>query len=151
MPMPRPAHTCVSRVLAAVALSVGAVWVAGVAGCADPESAVGFHEKDPAARLRAIRQAAATRDASAVPSLIGLLQSDDPAERLLAIGALERITGETRGYDHAAPIDERNAAVERWASRYTGTSGGGGGGRGSMDANTRAPTPAGDERRRTGS
>ncbi len=119
---------------------------AAMGGCADPESAVGFEEKDPAARLRAIRQAASTNDASAIPSLISLLQSDDAAERLLAIRALERMTGETRGYDHAAPLDERNAAVERWATWYASTSGGTGG----TGDDTRAPTPPRIERRNPG-
>ena len=46
--------------------------------------------------------------------LIGALESDDAAERMLAITALERITGETFGYDFAAPRAERTAAIGRW-------------------------------------
>ena len=46
--------------------------------------------------------------------LIGQLESTDPAARLLAIQALERRTGETLGYQHAAPVWERRAAVNRW-------------------------------------
>ena len=88
-------------------------------GCANPDTAVGFQENSPNARLRAIRQAAATGDQSAVPGLIGLLESDDPAERLLAIRSLEKITGQTLGYDHAAGREERQEAVQRWALWYT--------------------------------
>lgn len=86
--------------------------------CADPDKAVGFDDKNPAARLRAVRQAAQTEDRSAIRPLITRLDSDDPAERLLAIRTLERLTGETRGYDHAAPRHERDAAVRRWAEWY---------------------------------
>lgn len=88
------------------------------ASCADPDKAVGFNETNPAARLRAVRQAAKTEDPSAIRPLITRLDSDDPAERLLAIRTLERITGETMGYDHAAPRHERDAAVKRWATWY---------------------------------
>lgn len=58
--------------------------------------------------------AAATRDRRAIPGLIGRLDSQDGGERLLAITALRRITGETQGYDHAGPPAEREAAVSRW-------------------------------------
>lgn len=88
------------------------------ASCADPDKTVGFNETNPAARLRAVRQAAQTEDPAAIRPLITRLDSDDPAERLLAIRTLERITGQTLGYDHAAPRHERDAAVQRWAQWY---------------------------------
>lgn len=100
----------------------GAIVAAGLlasVGCANPDSAVGFQERDPAARLRAIRQAAAAGDRSAIPDLIRLLESDDAAERLLAIRTLEHMTGQTLGYDHAAAPDDRRAAAERWADWYS--------------------------------
>jgi hypothetical protein len=80
---------------------------------------VGFQENDPAARLRAIQKAAASGDRGAIPDLINELESDDPAERLLAIRALERITGQTLGYDHAAGLTERQEGVRRWAEWYS--------------------------------
>lgn len=86
--------------------------------CANPDSAVGFTESSPNARIRAIRQAAAEGDKASVGPLIGLLESDDPAERLLAIRTLERVTGQTHGYDHAAGREERREAVRRWADWY---------------------------------
>ena len=58
--------------------------------------------------------AAAARDRAAVPGLVERLESQDGGERLLAITALERITGERLGYDHAGPAGERSAAVDRW-------------------------------------
>lgn len=74
----------------------------------------GFDSPEPAARLDAILAAARTREDSAVPDLVRMLASDDPAVRLAAIGALERITGQTLGYHHGGPQPERDAAIDRW-------------------------------------
>lgn len=99
---------------------------AGLAsGCASPSSAVGFEEKDPGARLRAIQDAAETDDRTKIDELIELLASDDPAERLLAIRTLERMTGETKGFDHSGTPASRRAAIERWAAWYRAEGGGG--------------------------
>jgi len=53
-----------------------------------------------------------------IPQLIASLDSDDPAVRLFAIQALERITGERFGYVPYAPPHKRRAAVDRWADAY---------------------------------
>lgn len=89
-----------------------------LSACADPGSVVAFDAPDPAARLRAARQAVVARDASAVPALINMLGSEDPAERLIAIRSLEDLTGQTLGYDHADSASERGAAAQRWAVWY---------------------------------
>lgn len=99
--------------------SAGALLCLVLTGCANPDSAVGFDEPSPAARLRAIRQAGEQGDKSAIPGLIGELESDDPAERILAIRTLEKLTGQTHGYDHAASPDDRRAAAGRWAKWYS--------------------------------
>lgn len=93
-------------------------------GCAGPSDAVGFDEQDPGARLRAVQDAATTKDGTKVDELIELLASDDPAERVLAIRTLERITGETKGYDHAETPQSRREAIERWAVWYVAKGGG---------------------------
>ncbi len=111
-------RNAVGRLGRATALA-GVVAGAAAFGCANPEAAVGFREPDPAARLRAIRQAAETRDRAAIGPLIGVLESDDAAERLLAIRSLERLTGQTLGYDHAGPVEERRAAARKWAEWYS--------------------------------
>lgn len=82
------------------------------AGCV--EIPKGFDSPEPAARMEAAVSAAAEGDTSAIPDLIELLDSDDPATRLVAIRSLERLTGQTLGYDYAGPEAERAAAVERW-------------------------------------
>lgn len=74
---------------------------------------------DSSARLRAIQQASASQDQAAIPKLICLLESDDPAVRLLSIRTLERMTGQTFGFDHAAPESDRQDAVRKWQSWYS--------------------------------
>lgn len=58
--------------------------------------------------------AAERRDPGAIPDLIECLGSDDPAVRLAAIRALERITGQTLGYEHAAAEWRRREMVDVW-------------------------------------
>ncbi len=73
-----------------------------------------FNSPEPAARNSAIVNAARTRDHHAVPDLVRMLDSDDAATRLLAIDALERITGERLGYEYQAQERDREKAIERW-------------------------------------
>ena len=94
-------------------LSVTPLWACWGSGCG-PTIHPSFDSPEPAARNSAIVQAADRRDPAAVPDLVRMLDSDDPATRLLAINALQRITGETYGYDYAAPELNRQAATARW-------------------------------------
>ncbi len=84
-----------------------------LSGCL-PTQKAGFDAPAPNKRLDAIVGAANATDEQTLAGLIGQLESTDPAARLLAIQALERRTGETMGYQHAAPVWERRAAVNRW-------------------------------------
>ncbi|MFA6046074.1 MAG: hypothetical protein WC718_13910 [Phycisphaerales bacterium] len=96
------------------------VWAAGcLVGCG-PTVRPDFNSPEPAARNDAIVNAAATKDRAAVPDLVRMLQSDDPATRLLAISALEVITGERLGYDPSDDEGKRNAAVARWKAEFPG-------------------------------
>ncbi len=45
-----------------------------------------------------------------------MLDSQDPALRMFAIGALKRLTGETMGYHYGDPEPIRAAAVDRWVA-----------------------------------
>ena len=83
----------------------------------------GFDSPEPAARIDAAVKAAGDEDLSSVPGLITMLESDDPASRLVAIRALERLTSETMGYDHAASEGEREEAVARWVAWWGERSG----------------------------
>jgi HEAT repeat protein len=82
-----------------------------------PTITADFNSPEPAARNAAIVKAAEHKDKAAVPDLVRMLDSDDPATRLLAIDALERITGETLGFEASAPEMERRHAVDRWQAR----------------------------------
>lgn len=84
-----------------------------IAACM-PSAPADFNSPEPAARNAAIVQAARTEDAAAVPDLVRMLESDDPATRVLAIGTLERLTGQRLGYDPQGSPMERRKAVQAW-------------------------------------
>lgn len=102
----------------ALAIAASACVAMAIAGCV-ASSEPGVASRDPAMRLSAMLDAAARKDEAAVPGIVSRLESQDPGERLVAINALHRITGETLGYDHAAPRAEREKAIERWRARIT--------------------------------
>lgn len=104
----------------AAALAISGSLCVGLPGCADAGRAEGFQEADPAARMRAIRGAAGANDRESLRDLIRSLESDDPAERLLASQALSRRTGLSFGFDYAADRSSRQAAVQRWVDWYQG-------------------------------
>jgi hypothetical protein len=78
----------------------------------------GFDSPNPGAKLDAITDTAAAEDRSHVKDLIECLDSDDPAVRMVSILTLERLTGQTLGYDFAAPEWEREPAVRSWVEWY---------------------------------
>jgi HEAT repeat protein len=82
--------------------------------CAPSATEADFESAHPAARLYAIEAAAERKDPTDTPSIVEQLDSDDPAVRLMAIEALERITGETFDYHHDDPSYMREAAIKRW-------------------------------------
>ncbi len=73
-----------------------------------------LHSPDPAARIRAIRQAAENGDRAVLPLLVDRLEDEDEAVRFYAIAALTRMTGTDMGYKYYKPFPERLAAVKRW-------------------------------------
>lgn len=85
----------------------------GATGCG-PTINPSFDSPEPAARNAAIVRAAGSQDKSAVSDLVRMLDSDDPATRLLAIVTLEGLTGERFGYEHGASEVERNESIEKW-------------------------------------
>jgi hypothetical protein len=87
--------------------------IALLPGCG-PTITPSFDSPEPAARNAAIVRAAESRDASATANLVKMLDSDDPATRVLAIAALQRITGQTQGYDPYADAVNREPAMRAW-------------------------------------
>jgi hypothetical protein len=76
----------------------------------------GYDSANPAAKMYAIERSAEVAAAADVPRIVEQLDSDDPAVRLMAIAALERLTGQTHGYRHYDPPDLRREAVARWTA-----------------------------------
>jgi HEAT repeat protein len=107
--------------LAAIACSLLAV------SCVSFNPPDSFQSVDPAGRMHAASRAAATGDQTAIPELVDMLASDDPAERLIAISTLEKLTGERLGYDPTGYPSSREAAIARWRKRLAvaGARGGG--------------------------
>jgi len=73
-----------------------------------------FDSTDPQERTAALAESVRQGDLTDAPQLIALLDSVDPAERMLAIRALERLTGKTFGYRHYDPEPRREEAIVRW-------------------------------------
>jgi HEAT repeat protein len=86
----------------------------GVSGCTAPGPDPDFASSDPRERSLAAIKAAANEDRSAILPLIAMLESEDDVARLVAITALEDITGETLGYEFVGAPAERRAAIDRW-------------------------------------
>lgn len=61
-----------------------------------------------------IVRVAERRDVKAVHKIVNLLDDRDPAVRMYAILALERLCGTNRGYHYYANEAARAAAVARW-------------------------------------
>jgi len=96
-----------------------------VSGCAPVP--VGFDAPSELRRLDAVVEAAQKDDRSpeTIRHIIEQLDSFDPAMRMISIRTLERLTGETLGYDYAAPVWERSLAVDHWVDWYEQTYGSG--------------------------
>jgi hypothetical protein len=89
-------------------------------GCTGTGPVVGLKSDEVAGRIQAMKLAVERRDKAAVPDLVVALESEDPAERLFAIEALERITGQNLGYHYYDSDAGRAAAVKRWKERLAG-------------------------------
>ena len=97
-----------------------------LAGCAPPVPDGGFNAPDPASRIYAAADVAADWASTEPPEarrrpaigtlreLVVMLQSSDPAERLVAAETLRMVTGEDFGFDASAAAPIRFLAVNRW-------------------------------------
>lgn len=97
-------------------LCAGTMMILG--GCTPPASKGDFESPDPAAKLYAVTRAGQEHNAARIPQLIEQLGSDDPAVRMYAILALEKITGERLGYVYYDPPNRRTEAIDRWLAAY---------------------------------
>jgi hypothetical protein len=98
--------------LAACAIAWGALAPAG--GCTAPRRPLVVTDPDPSVKIPAYKKAVRTKDRAAAKQLVADLDSDDPAVRFYAIGALERMTGERFGYRYYDADQDRRTAVAKW-------------------------------------
>jgi len=105
------------RLAAAMLLGLAA----SLAGCGGiPRAQRVVTNPDPTAKIPAIKASVQTNDTAVVRQLIKDLESDDPAVRFYAIGGLQRLTGQTFGYQYYADEQNRAAAVQRWKAWLAG-------------------------------
>ena len=99
----------------------------GFGGCSQPGIRASFESGSPAERTLAAAQTVRSGDVSKIPHLITMLDSADPAQRMIAADALERLTGRTFDYFFADPEPRRREAITRWRAWHEsdGTSPGG--------------------------
>ncbi len=90
--------------------------VLAAAGCgpSGPELYQQFQDEDPAVRIKAIVQAGKLKDQKSVPYLVDRLTDSESDVRFFAIIALQKITGEDKGYKPWEPDAKRKEAVGRW-------------------------------------
>lgn len=85
-----------------------------LAGCAPSATEGGFSNPAPGARVYAIEDAVKFNRRDQIPKIVECLLSDDELLRYMAIGALQRMTGQDLGYqfDDVEPL--RYMAYDRW-------------------------------------
>lgn len=83
-------------------------------GCLAPPRPQAIDHPDPASAIPAIARAAEQSAPEDIALLVERLEDEDPAIRLYAITALQRLTGQTHGYLYYADEASRAAAVQRW-------------------------------------
>ena len=84
-------------------------------GCTAPRPRPDITDADPSVSIPGIKIAADRKDASAAPELVKALESDDPAIRFFAIGALIKITGGERfGYEYYYDEEQRKPSIAKW-------------------------------------
>ncbi len=94
--------------------SLGIAVSIAIAGCSAPREARVLDNPDVSGKIPAIKIAVERQDMAATRQLITDLDSDDPAVRFYAIEGLQRLTGETLGYDYFADDEQRKPALSRW-------------------------------------
>lgn len=75
-----------------------------------PDFEAGFARQREMAIIEEVRKG----HSADVRAIVRMLDASEPSTRMIAIDGLERLTGETFGYDAFGPQDERAAAIERW-------------------------------------
>jgi hypothetical protein len=90
------------------------------ASCNAPREPYLVTHPDPSVKIPAMKLAVEARDMDAVEQLVADLESDDPAVRFYAIDALNRLTGQTFGYQYFVAEERRVEAVDKWKAWFKG-------------------------------
>ncbi len=77
-----------------------------------------LHDPDPMIRMQAIHAVSRSGDRTQVPQLIEMLDDQDEAVRMVAIGTLRELTDYDSDYKAYAPRTERRAQVQQWRDWY---------------------------------
>ena len=100
---------------------ISAVMAGWISACAPPIPSGGFDSPDPASRIYAavgvaeqFEKDGVRPDVATLENLIRLLNSSDPAARLVAGDTLRLVTGVNLGFQASAPLSERMVATQRW-------------------------------------
>jgi hypothetical protein len=88
--------------------------------CTAPREPMVVSNPDPSVKIPAMKQSVESKDMTQVRQMINDLESDDPAVRFFAISALEKLTGQTFGYQYFADEDKRALAVGKWKAWLEG-------------------------------
>jgi len=91
-----------------------------VAACTAPQPPMIVSDPDPSVKIPATKLAAEKHDMTSVRQMIKDLESDDPAVRFYAFSGLQKLTGETFGYQYYADEDKRAPAVGKWKAWLAG-------------------------------
>ena len=89
-------------------------------GCTAPQPPLVVSDPDPSVKIPATVAAVENHDMSSVRQMIKDLDSDDPAVRFYAFSALQKLTGETFGYQYFADEDKRAPAAGKWKAWLAG-------------------------------
>lgn len=107
-----PANPVTRGIAARGMLAALSLWTC--AACAPSATEGGFKNPAPGAQVYAIESAVREERKQQIPEIVECLRSDDDLVRMMAIGALERMTGQTLGYDFTDPLPLRLEGYRRW-------------------------------------
>ncbi len=93
---------------------LGIVATAWLVGCTAPREPRVITDPDPAGKIPAIVAAVQNKDLRAAKQMVTDLDSDDAAVRFYAIQGLERLSGQTFGYNYYDDAPARKPSLERW-------------------------------------
>lgn len=85
-----------------------------VSGCGSSNARRQLGSINPQERAEAIVELTDQGDRNAAAQFVALLDDDDPAVRMYAIVALEKLFGRDYGYEYYSRPAERRVAIARW-------------------------------------